>query len=236
MESDMRRPGIWWTSIIILSLAGAGCTLLSPGRRGLNARPPAGAVVLFDGKDTTAWVHKDGEACQWPLVDGAIEVKPGAKDIFTKEKFNDFTLHIEFRTPEPAPTDKGQHRGNSGIYLQGRYEIQVLESFGLPPTVGDCGAIYSIKAPDVNAAFPPLQWQSYDINYRAPRWDTQGKKTENARVTLVWNGRKAHDNAEIPFPTRSHSDEEKPGPGPIQLQDHGFKVQYRNIWIVPAKE
>ena len=193
---------------------------------------PQNAVILFDGKDQSAWLDKAGNPAAWKAVDGAIEAN-GTGDIHTKDNYKDFTLHVEFRTPEPKPGQTGQHRGNSGIYLDDRYEIQVLDSYGLEPTKGDCGAIYNQKAPDVNAALPPLEWQTYDITFRAPRFDASGKKTENARVTLVWNGRKAHDNAEITGPTRNPKESELPE-GPIRLQDHGHPVQYRNIWIVPA--
>ena len=204
----------------------ATTTTTSPATR------PAGAVVLFDGKDQSTWLDKSGKPAAWKAVDGAIEAN-GTGDIHTKDSYRDFVLHVEFRTPEPKPGQTGQHRGNSGIYLDDRYEVQVLDSYGLEPTKGDCGAIYNQKAPDVNACLPPLEWQTYDMTFRAPRFDAAGKKTENARLTLIWNGRKVHDNAEITGPTRSASEKELPE-GPIRLQDHGHPVQYRNIWIVPA--
>ena len=216
----------------------SGCSGVSTHttRPKLGAKPPAGAIVLFDGEDISHWQSAKGGDPTWTVTDGALEVNPKTGDIVTRDKFEDCTLHVEFRTPTPAPDDKGQHRGNSGIFLQGRYEIQVLESFGLPISNGDCGSVYSLIAPSQNVALPPLVWQSYDMNFRAPRYDADGKKTENARLTLVWNGVKVHDNVEIPSPTRNHKAPEPPGPGPIVLQDHGFKVQYRNIWIVPIKE
>jgi hypothetical protein len=196
---------------------------------------PKDAVVLFDGKDFSKWQDKNGEPPKWKIVaeEHAMEVVPKAGDIYTKDKFEDCKLHVEFRTPIPAEGDSGQHRGNSGIFLMNRYEIQVLESFGLPPSKGDCGSLYSITAPTQNVAKKPMEWQSYDIDFRAPRHDAAGKKTENGRLTLIWNGVKVHDNIEIPSPTRNHDAPEPPGPQPIQLQDHGFAVQYRNIWIVP---
>ena len=192
-------------------------------------------IVLFDGKDLSKWQSLDGSEASWKVVDGVLEVVPGSHDIVTKEKFEDCKLHVEFRTPIPAEGDKGQHRGNSGIFLQGRYEIQVLESYGLVQTAGDCGSLYSITAPSQNVAKPPMQWQTYDITFRAPRFDADGKKTENGKLTLIWNGVKVHDNIDIPYPTRNHAMVETAGPGPIELQDHGFKVQFRNIWIVPLK-
>src|SRR5437667_1652446 len=154
----------------------------------LGAKPPAGAIVLFDGQDVSHWQSAKGGDAKWTVTDGALEVTPKAGDIVTKDKFQDCTLHVEFRTPVPAEGDKGQHRGNSGIYLQGRYEIQVLESYGLPISNGDCGAVYSLIAPSQNVARPPLVWQAYDMTFRAPRYDATGKKTENARLTLIWNG------------------------------------------------
>ena len=205
----------------------------------LGAKPPAdaaGAIVLFDGEDVSHWQSAKGGDPTWTVTDGALEVNPKTGDIVSKEKFEDCTLHLEFRTPVPAEGDKGQHRGNSGVYLQGRYEIQILESYGLPGSSGDCASVYSIRAPDKNVALPPMEWQSYDMIFRAPRYDQDGKKTESARLTLIWNGVKVHDNVEIPSPTRDHKAPEPPGPGPIVLQDHGFKVQFRNIWIVPSSE
>ena len=191
--------------------------------------------MLFDGKDLSKWTAKDGGEPKWKLVDGdAVEVAAHTGDIVSKDKFEDCTLHVEFRTPIPAEGDKGQHRGNSGIFLKSVYEIQVLESFGLTPTAGDCGSLYSITAPSKNMAKPPMEWQSYDITFTAPRFDADGKKTENGKLTLIWNGEKVQDNIDIPYPTRDHKAKEVPGPAPIELQDHGFAVQFRNIWIVPT--
>jgi hypothetical protein len=197
------------------------------------ASKPRNAVVLFDGEDLSKWQSKDGEPAKWKVVEDAFEVVPKSGDLWTKDKFADCRLHVEFRTPIPAEGDKGQHRGNSGIFLMDRYEIQVLESFELPPSKGDCGALYSITPPSKNVAKPPMVWQTYDITFRAPRHDSDGKKIENGKLTLIWNGEKVHDNIEVPSPTRNHQGEEPPGPGPIRLQDHGFPVQFRNIWIVP---
>ena len=200
---------------------------------GCSSRP-RNAIVLFDGEDLSKWQSKDGEPAKWKIVeDGAMEVVPKTGDLWTRDKFADCKLHVEFRTPIPAEGDKGQHRGNSGVFLMDRYEIQVLESFGLPPSKGDCAALYSITPPTKNVARPPMEWQTYDITFRAPRHDSAGKKIENGKLTLIWNGEKVHENIEVPSPTRNHKGEEPPGPGPIRLQDHGFAVQYRNIWIVP---
>ena len=193
----------------------------------LGASP--GKKVLFDGKDTSAFVGKKDEPCPWPVAEGAMTSQGG--DIHTKEKFLDYKLHVEFRTPIPKEGQTGQHRGNSGVYLSNKYEIQVLDSYKIdPPTKGDCGAVYNHRPPDENLCKAPMEWQEYDITFRAPRWK-DGKKTENARVTVVWNGKKVHDNYEIPGPTKSGDKEELQGPQPLRLQDHGHPVQFRNIWI-----
>jgi hypothetical protein len=222
----------WVVGVVLIVSASAMAQTTQPNL----AKAPEGAVVLFDGVDTSKWQMKDGSDCGWKVVEGALEVTPKAGDLYTKDKFEDCTLHVEFRTPVPAEGDKGQHRGNSGVIMQDMYEVQVLESYGLTATKGDCGSVYNIKAPDKNMALKPMEWQSYDITYRAPRFDDAGKKTENARITLVWNGEKVQDNVEIPHRTRSGKLAETAGPGPVQLQDHGFKVQYRNIWIVPNEK
>lgn len=194
---------------------------------------PAGALRLFKDKDTAAWVQRNGGApCQWTLVDGALEVKPGTGDIITKQNFGDFLLHVEFMTPN-MPNARGQARGNSGVYLHGRYEIQILDSYNLPPTKVDCGAIYEQTAPKTNAAKPPLKWQTYDITFHAPRFDASGTLTAKPRVTVIWNGRKVHDNVEILAPTRAGMEAPMPPVGPIMLQDHGNTVRFRNVWIKP---
>ena len=196
------------------------------------AKPPEGAAVLFDGKDADAWQTTDGKPAPWKVVDGALEA--AGADIVTKQRFDDFALHVEFRTPRPKDGQSGQDRGNSGIKLATRYEIQVLDSYGLEPLKTGCGAVYRQKAPDKNMAKPPGEWQAYDIVFRAPRFDGSGKKTEDGRVTVIWNGTKVHDDVAINGPTSAGKTEEKPGPSPVLLQFHNHPVQYRNIWIVPA--
>jgi|SRR6185437_9591399 len=231
-------------ALVSLSLlvACAGCrhakkeSTTRPSATAMDKSMHEGRIVLFDGHDLSKWQGKNGGEPKWKITeDGAVEVVPHSGDIETKEKFGDCVLHVEFRTPIPAEGDKGQHRGNSGIFLKGQYEIQVLESYGLKPTIGDCGALYSITAPSQNMAKPPMEWQTYDITFHAPKFDAEGKKTENGKLTLIWNGVKVQDNIDIPSPTRDHNAAEVPGPGPIELQDHGFKVQYRNIWVEPVK-
>jgi hypothetical protein len=201
----------------------------------LGARPPSGAIVLFDGTSFAGWDGVKGgqqdKSVGWKLVGGAMQVVGGTGSIVTKQKFTDFRLHLEFRTPF-MPAARGQARGNSGVYLQGRYEIQVLDSYGLEGADNDCGGIYKVAAPRVNMCAPPGQWQSYDVTWRAPRFDENGEKTSNARVTALHNGVIIHDNLEISGPTEGPLDKNVQAPGGIYLQDHGNPVEYRNIWIV----
>jgi hypothetical protein len=197
--------------------------------------PPPGAIVLFDGKNLGPWVSTDGKApAAWELVGGgAMQVREGA--IMTRQKFDGhLKLHVEFRVPY-LPDKTGQARGNSGVYLQGRYEVQILDSYGLKSKNDDCGGIYEVAAPLVNACKAPTVWQSYDIDFTAPKFK-DGKKIEPARISVVQNGVKIHENVEIPVDnTRAGLGGDPSQPGPIMLQDHGSPVQYRNIWIVPLK-
>ena len=199
-----------------------------------SVKPPEGAVVLFDGKDLSKWTKKDGKSeVKWTLRDGGVmEGVKGHGDIVTKEKFGGkFKLHVEFRVPY-EPGGKGQGRGNSGVYVQGRYEVQVLDSYGLVSKNNDCGAIYEVAAPKVNACKAPTVWQTYDIEFTAPKFEN-GKKTEPARMTVSHNGITIHDDVPIPVDnTRAGMGGDPSAPGPILLQDHGHPVQYRNIWLL----
>lgn len=186
----------------------------------LNVRPPAGAVVLFDG--TTAEHFEKGQLTEEGLL------MPG---VTSKQKFQDFSLHLEFKTPY-LPAARGQARGNSGCYLQGRYEVQILDSFGLAGKNNECGGIYEIKDPDVNMCLPPLAWQTYDIDYTAARYDGEGNKQANARISVRHNGVVVQDNVELPRATRAAPVKEGPAPGPIYLQDHGNPVRFRNVWVM----
>jgi len=202
----------------------------------LGAEPPSGAIVLFDGKSFGEWEHtgkKPGvNAVQWKRVgEGAMEAKKGSGSIVTKKKFTDFKLHLEFRTPFMAE-QRGQARGNSGVYLQGRYEVQILDSYGLEGLDNECGGIYKVGQPLVNMCAPPMQWQTYDITFTAPRFDGAGVKTKDAIVTIVHNGVTIHDKIELPKPTGGALDANIAEPGGIYLQDHGNPVQFRNIWLV----
>lgn len=195
----------------------------------LGAKPPQDAIVLLDGVDMDAWQNQKPGGPLWNLVDGAMEVKK-AGNILTKEQFGDALYHIEFRTPF-MPRQRGQARGNSGVYIQGRYEVQVLDSFGLPPADNECGGIYKMAVPKVNACLPPTEWQTYDITFTAPKFDASGEKTQNARITVLQNGIAIHDNVELSGSTPGGVAQDEAAAGPLLLQDHGNKVQYRNIWV-----
>ncbi|REK07492.1 MAG: DUF1080 domain-containing protein [Planctomycetota bacterium] len=184
----------------------------------LGAEPPEGAVVLFDGDDTDHW--KGGKLVDGNLMAGVI----GTDD------FQDFTLHLEFRTPF-MPEARGQARGNSGVYLQDRYECQVLDSFGLEGKDNECGGFYQIQQPAVNMCYPPLSWQTYDIDFTAARFEGD-KKTSNAKVTVKHNGVPIFEDFELPTLTPGGAPTEAPGKGPLKLQDHGNPVAYRNIWVI----
>jgi len=184
-----------------------------------GAKPPAGATVLFDGTNTDAWV--DGHMDERHLL------AAGTK---TKKTFQDFTLHVEFIEPF-KPLGRDQDRGNSGIYIQDRYEVQILNTFGYPPEFNGSGSLYRQHAPSINMCYPPLRWQTYDIDFRAAKFDAGGKKTQNAVVTVRHNGVVVQDKYEIKDKTGA-GQKEGPTPGPIQLQGHGNPVFFRNIWVV----
>lgn len=198
-----------------------------------SVQAPAGALVLFDGKSFDGWVKKDGKTAPgWKLLEGGIMQVSRSGDIMTKQEFNGhFKLHVEFRVPY-MPNAKGQARGNSGVYLQGRYEVQVLDSYGLDSQIDDCAAIYSIAKPLVNACKAPTVWQTYDIEFSSPVF-ADGKKSEPAWMSVWHNGVKVHDRVQL---TKDNTPSGRGGdvslPGPILLQDHGNPVQYRNIWMV----
>jgi hypothetical protein len=213
----------------------------------LGVRPPKNALILFDGSDFDEWemVGRDGRTAlaTWEIVDRAMRIVPElgnhkiGSSLGTKRTFRDFHLHIEFRLPLlPANTD--QRRGNSGVIIEDYafYEVQVLDCYGLPGYYDECGCIYQVAPPKVNMCGMPRQWQSYDITFRAPRFDWAGDLLQKARITVDHNGELIHNGLELPFSDGAlQQKRERPDsrrPGRIKLQDHGYPVEYRNIWIV----
>jgi hypothetical protein len=189
----------------------------------LGAKPPAGAVVLFDGSHCDAFVGGHFDDLNRNLLASGSKTK--------QADFQNFTLHVEFLLPF-KPLGRGQDRANSGVYMQDRYEVQVLDSFGLKGLNNECGGIYSKTPPAVNMCFPPLVWQTYDIDFTAAGFDAEGKKKQNAVLTVRHNDVVVHDKVEINGPTGGGKKEDPSG-GAIQLQGHGNPVFYRNLWIVP---
>ena len=201
----------------------------------LERTSKGGRIVLFDGRDFSQWVHTNGKEVQWEIVGDAMRIVPRKGSIITKEDFKDFKMHIEFKVPQMPPNVKGEGRGNSGVYIQRRYELQILDSYGQPPRNNEGGSIYKFKAPDKNVSKKPGEWQSYDILFHAARFEGQGenaRKKDDARITVRHNGVLIHNDVKIPNKTGAGRPE-GPEPGPILLQDHGNKVEFRNIWIEP---
>ena len=184
----------------------------------LGKKAPEGAVVVFDGTSTDGF--KEGKMEGKLLTQGAL----------SKEAFGDHSIHIEFRLPY-MPAARGQGRGNSGIYVQGRYETQMLDSFGLTGKDNECGGLYKASVPSENMCYPPLTWQTYDIDFTAAKFEG-GKKINNANITVKHNGVMIHDKVELSAPTPGGKLKTEDGPGPIYLQNHGNPVRYRNIWVV----
>jgi hypothetical protein len=187
----------------------------------LGEKPPADAVVLFDGKSADRF--------EGGKLDGDFLVQ----GVTSKQKFQNYSLHLEFQLAY-MPNERGQGRANSGCYSQGRYEVQILDSFGLSGQDNECGGIYGIRKPDVNMCFPPLAWQTYDIDFTAAKY-ADGKKIADARMTVKHNGVLIHDNVAVPKATTAAPVAEGPEPGPIYLQDHGNPVRFRNIWLTEKK-
>lgn len=185
----------------------------------LGKQPPAGAIVLFDGSGAEKF--QGGKMTADKLLES---------ETASVEKFGDHQMHIEFRTPF-KPLARGQARGNSGVYVQSRYEVQVLDSFGLSGEDNECGGIYKISKPRVNMCFPPLVWQTYDIDFVAAKYDDAGKKVTNAKISVKHNGVTIHDKLELKSGTPGRLPE-GPTPEPLYLQGHGNPVVYRNVWVV----
>jgi Domain of Unknown Function (DUF1080) len=200
----------------------------------IPAPAPKDAVILFDGSNLDAWRTPEGGPAPWKVSDGFMEVAAGTGPIQTKGKFGDVQLHVEWASPSPA-VGKGQDRGNSGIFLMGTYELQVIDSYHADTYAdGQAGALYGQYPPLANASRPPGEWQTYDIAFRRPRFDSGGKLLEPARFTVIFNGILIQNNEELwggtnwlePAPYEDHGDR-----GPLELQDHGHRVRYRNIWL-----
>jgi hypothetical protein len=210
--------------------------VVSPGtgsRQDATATPPSDAIVLFDGKDLSKWQTVDGGPAKWKVADGYVEVVAKAGDIATRDAFGDCQFHIEWAAPNP-PHGNSQERGNSGVFLMGRYEIQVLDSFdNVTYADGQAGAIYGQWPPLVNASRPPGEWQTYDIVFTAPRFK-DGRVETPAYVTVLHNGLVVQNHQAL-LGTTAHkivgTYTPHPPAEPLRLQDHGNPVRYRNIWI-----
>jgi hypothetical protein len=211
---------------------GTASTQEEPGR------PPSDAIVLFDGQDTSKWVGRDGGPIEWKVEGGAMEVAPRTGSIVTKDEFGDCHLHIEWATPVEVK-GSSQGRGNSGVFLMGRYEVQVLDSYdNVTYADGHAGAIYGQYPPLVNASRGPGEWQTYDIFFIAPRFEEE-ELVSPAYITVIHNGVLIHHCQAIQGPTGHKivaSYDVPHGPmGPIMLQDHGDLVRFRNIWVRPIE-
>jgi len=232
LTSLLRRASTAALLLILGAMILPGCVYAADSLFKGDEAVPSDAIVLFGGKDLSKWV-KSGSAdtAAWRIEKGYMTA--GGGDIETKQHFTDCQLHVEFWVPLLADR-QGQGRGNSGIFIQGWvYELQVLDSYGLKSGPNDCGAIYNIYAPLVNACRPPETWQTYDVFFHSPKFDADGKKTANARISVLQNGVWIHDNADVPYATPSKDVPEPKDPGPVRLQDHGCDVRFRNIWIRP---
>ena len=223
-------------------------TRLSPR---LGAKPPEGAVVLFDGKSFDQWEPSGrgsaGAKIPWQIVDGAMRAWPPVKEhtfgtaVRARRACLDFQLHLEFRLPL-LPDVTGQNRANSGVIIEDYafHEVQILDSYGLPGYYDECGAIYNRAAPKVNMCAPPLQWQSYDITFHGPRFDADGKLVRRARITVDHNGKLIHNDLELRGPSGgrlpAYARTRPRTIGRITLQHHGDPVEFRNLWLLDLKE
>ncbi len=213
-------------------------TVVTPGTPSTEEKagsPPSDAIVLFNGKDLSGWISdKTKGPAEWKVENGTMEAVKGKGGIRTSQGFGDCQLHIEWRTPDP-PVGKGQDRGNSGVFLMGIYEVQVLDTYQAQTYAdGQAGALYGQFPPLVNPILPPGKWQTYDIIFHRPRFDKDGQVTRPAYVTVFMNGVLVQDNAELTGPTshkarpayKAHADRM-----PLGLQDHAHPVRFRNIWV-----
>ncbi len=229
--AGVRFSGNGWTAslkpdeIQLLDFKGTGIGTLQRVHRTsptLGQKPPGDAVVLFEGRDVKAFKPGARMSPDGLLMEGCTSL----------QEFGDCTLHLEFMIAY-MPEARGQGRGNSGVYLQGRYEVQVLDSFGLNGENNECGGIYTVAKPRVNMCLPPLEWQTYDIDFQAPTFDAEGKKTDDAHLTVKHNGVLIQDGVAVPQPTASAILPKEAAKGPLYLQDHHNPVRFRNVWIIP---
>lgn len=208
--------------------------VVTPGNT--NSEAPSDAIILFDGTSVSGWQHKNGTEAKWTIADNAMTVKPGTGDIQSKQKFGDCQLHIEWKVNANVTGD-GQNRGNSGVFLMGRYEVQVLDNYNnINKTYvnGQAGSIYKQHAPLVNACKAPGEWQTYDIIFTAPRFSEKGNVIEPARITVIHNGILVQNNSTIWGNTvyiGSPTYEKHEAKEPLIIQDHGNTTSFRNIWV-----
>jgi 3-keto-disaccharide hydrolase len=218
-----------------------------PDQSKLPVPPPKGAVVLLDARGNHSFVSMAGEKINWPLRDGVLVSTPkrNRNHIVSRLHFRDADIHVEFMLPDRGP-------GNSGVYIHGNYEVQILNSYGKKnPTQDDAGAVYGFSKPLVNACRKPGEWQVFDIRYRAPRRNDAGKIVENGTVTVWFNGKKVQDRASFgeprsafhpfrfgntPYLNKIRDRQKKTMTGPVFLQDHGNPVKFRNVWVLPADD
>lgn len=222
LSAPGRKVSVQIGRVVVRDLNGRQLGVLEKVRRSsptLGASPPPGAIVLFNGASTERFKNAKITA------DGLLMPGP-----MTTEPYRDFRLHLEFRTPY-MPYAREQGRGNSGVYIQERYEVQILDSFGLTGEFNECGGLYRSRSPDLNMCLPPLTWQTYDIDFRAARFDASGKKIANAVLTAMLNGVGVQNNVQVPNKTGGGK-QEGPDDRPILLQNHTNPVHFRNIWII----
>jgi hypothetical protein len=213
--------------------------VVDPGPELPPAPPPSDAIVLFDGRDLSEWRSQEGGPAGWAVADGYMEVAPGMGSMVTRRSFGDIQLHVEWATPARA-SGEGQERGNSGVFLMGLYELQVLDSYENDTYPdGQAAALYGQAPPLVNASRPPGAWQSYDIIFRRPRFSADGKLLRPARITVLHNGVLVHYDAEFQGRTvhgRRARYEPHADRLPLMLQEHETLVRFRNIWVRELRE
>ena len=205
--------------------------VVTPGNE--RHSPPSDAIILFDGSNTDAWQHDKGEPVKWNIYNKVMTVLPGTGQIMTKENFGDCQLHLEWRSPH-EPNRVGQDKGNSGVFFQGKYAVQILNSYqNRTYSNGQAASVYKQHIPLVNAMRTPGEWNVYDIIFHAPKFDSAGNKTKSGTLTVIHNGVLVQDHVEILGTTEyiGPPKNDPHGDGPIFLQDHSNEVSFRNIWL-----